>query len=69
MSASIVLGLSLFLSLVINIPTVEKALSASMEVGGIVFRASNNFSARLFVACFIYGLLMQNKVETSIECF
>jgi hypothetical protein len=43
-SASIVVGLNLFLSFVIKMPADENALSALIDVGGIVFRALNNFS-------------------------
>jgi hypothetical protein len=42
--ASTVLGLSLFLILFANSPRLENDLSDSTEVGGIDFRARNNFS-------------------------
>jgi hypothetical protein len=43
-SALIVFALNLFLSFVMKMPAIENALSASIDVGGIVFRALNNFS-------------------------
>jgi hypothetical protein len=42
-SALIVFALNLFLSFVMKMPAVENALSASIDEGGIVFRALNNF--------------------------